>query len=155
MTEERRGVGSRLPSRWFVIAVCSCGMLSDATSQPTPYTLICVLGYLTAMVLVLDFRIPMLLLPLTLLGICNTRFSTRRPTDVGSEAVIPETPVMSRGEFLFPVHLELHLNAGSESYRNVTPPSSRHSRKLFHIHDDDESRPAVFVVSSRPLTCLS
>jgi len=90
--------------------------------MPSSSTLLYVLGYLTAALLVLDVRIPLLLLPFALLGTCNPRLSTQRPTDVGDRQVIPGTPV----------------GAVSESFRNVTPPSSLHSRKLFHLHDDDE-----------------
>lgn len=73
---------------------CWCwDLLNDATTQPTPHTLLCVFGYSTTALLVLDVRILMLLVPLALLGTCNLRLSTQRPTDVGGELMVPETPV--------------------------------------------------------------
>lgn len=68
-------------------------LLTDATVQPTPYTLLCVLGYMTTALFILDVRILALLLPPALLGTCNFRLSTRKPTDVGDGPITPETPV--------------------------------------------------------------
>ena len=104
---------------------------------------------MTTALLILDARILALLLPPALLGTCNFRLSTRKPTDVGDGPITPETPVKTaNGKFPSVPHtLELYLTPGSESLRNTTPPSSRRSRKLFHIHDDDESKLAPLVIS--------
>ena len=136
---------------------CRCwfhhwGVYPLTRPQPTPYTLLCVIGYLTVTLLVLDFRIPFLLLPFALLGTCSPRLSTPSPTDVGSGPVIPGTPVETVDRKLSLTHLESHLNISSESLRNVTPPSSLHSRKLFHIHDDDDCKSAPLVISLQILT---
>lgn len=105
---------------------------------------------MTTALLILDARILVLLLPPALLGTCNFRLSTRKPTDVGDGPIIdiPETPVKTaNGKFSLVLHtLGPHLTPGSESLRNTTSPSSRRSRKLFHINDDDESKLAPLVI---------
>ena len=77
---------------------------TDASTQPTPYTLLCVLGYLTATLLVLDVQTLTLLLPLALTGACNLRFSIPKPTDNESEPVIPEAPFKTTSGKLPPIH---------------------------------------------------
>jgi len=74
---------------------------TDATAQPTLYTLLCVLGYLTAALVVLDVRILTLLLPLALASTCNLRLSTPKPTDDGYGPTIAETtpPKTTSGKF--------------------------------------------------------
>ena len=116
-------------------------LLTDVTTQPTPYTLLCVFGYLTATLLVLDVRTLILLLPLALLGTCHLRLSMRRSTGAGGEPIVPETPAKTAsGKFSSTPHTHPWTvsQRGSESFRHITPPGSRHSRKLFHIHDGDE-----------------
>lgn len=80
---------------------CHCRPLpdlpTDATTQPTPYTLLCIIGYLAATLLVLDIWTLTLLFPLALLGACNLRLSKPKSTDVGNEPVILEAPLKTTG----------------------------------------------------------
>jgi len=94
-----------------------------SVEMPTMHTLSYVLGYLTATLLVLDVQILMLLLPVALLGTCNFRLSTPKSTDVGCESVTPRA----------------QPETTSNSPYNSTPPNSRRSKKLFHIHSEDET----------------
>jgi len=59
--------------------------------------------------------------------------------------MIPETPVQTTSGELSPIpcipRTVSYPTAGS--LHNTTPPSSRRSRKLFHIPDDDESRQSL------------
>ncbi|KAF9652073.1 hypothetical protein BDM02DRAFT_3162142 [Thelephora ganbajun] len=98
--------------------------------MPSPYTLLYILGYLTVTLLVLDVWILTSLLLLALLGTCNFRLSTPKSTGVGSGPVVPETP----------------LKTTSKSPHNITPPSSRRSKRLFRIHDEDEGDDILPVV---------
>ena len=94
-------------------------LLTDATVQPTPYTLLCVLGYMTTALLILDVRVLALLLPPALLGTCNLRLSTRKGTDVGDGPITPETPVKAaNGEF--PLSSS-YAGTVSHSWIRVTP----------------------------------
>ena len=84
---------------------CRCRICSLTRPQPTPHTLLYVLGYLTATLLVLDVRIPLLLLPFALLGTCNPHLSTQRPIDAGTRPEIPGIPVgTASGKFTLIPH---------------------------------------------------
>lgn len=88
---------------------CHCRPLpdlpTDATTQPTPYTLLYVLGYLTAALLVLDVWNLASLFPFAVLGTCNLRFSRPKSTDVGCEPVIPEPSLGATSGKLSPIPL--------------------------------------------------
>ena len=62
---------------------------------------------MTTALFILDVRILALLIPPALLGTCNFRLSTQKPTDVGDGPIIdiPETPVKTaNGKFSLVLH---------------------------------------------------
>ena len=117
--------------------------------QPTPQTLSYVLGYLTITLLVLDTWILTLLIPFALLGACNFRWETSRSTNAGSGPIIQENPLNTpSGEFpSIPLTSGAPSQPESESFRDVTPPSTRRSKKLFHIYDVDDGENVRLVAS--------
>ena len=76
-----------------------------------------------------------------LLGTCGFRLSTPKSTEVGSESAVPRTPLETTGSKLSnSSHPWNHIStSGLDALCNNTPPNGHRSKRLFHIHDDDES----------------
>lgn len=98
-----------------------------SVEMPTPHTLCFVLGYLALTSAVLGVQTLALSVPLGLLGACNFRLAAPKLAEDGSVSMVPGTP----------------LETVIDSPCDVTTPNSRHSKKMFHIHDEDNATNAL------------